>query len=309
MSSLTHPLGQRFQPSFRICGWILAFFYGVIPNYAFAIVMLTIVIMGLLTPFTVKSTKSMIAMSRVQPEIKKLQQKYKGPENRQLLNEELMKLYKEEGVNPVGGCLPVLLQAPFLFILYSVIKGLSYTKVVGGVVTALPRYIPHSSKMYTSLVASHGQIRVFGVDLSLKTFSHHSSIYAQLPFFALVLFAVGLQYFQMSQVNNRNKKTGQPIPSQQQTMQRILPIVFFYFYVIIPAAVVVYMISSTIIRIITQYVMFATGVSDPTKAGKKEVEREIPDGSRNSDADAKPSTLKSSAAQNRSNAKRKRKAR
>jgi YidC/Oxa1 family membrane protein insertase len=308
VSSLTHPLGELFQPIFRIFGWILAFFYGVLPNYAFAIIMLTIVIMGLLTPFTVKSTKSMIAMSRVQPEIKKLQQKYKGPENRQTLNEELMKLYKEEGVNPVGGCLPVLLQAPFLFILYSVIKGLSYTKVIGGVVTALPRYIPQSSKMYHSLVASGGQIRVFGVDLSLKTFSHHSSIYAQIPFFALVLTAVGLQYFQMSQVNNRAKKSGQPIPAQQQTMQRLLPVVFFYFYVIIPAAVVVYMISSTIIRIITQYVMFATGISDPSRAGKKEVEREIPGVKGKSADDAKPSTLKS-AAQNRSNAKRKRKAR
>ena len=59
--------------------------------------------------------------------MKKLQQKYKGPENRQLLNEEMMKLYREEGVNPVGGCLPMLLQAPFLFILYSVIKGLAFT--------------------------------------------------------------------------------------------------------------------------------------------------------------------------------------
>ena len=87
--------------------------------------MLTVVIMGALTPFTIKSTKSMMAMQRLQPEIKKLQQKYKGPENRQLLNEEMMKLYKEEGVNPVGGCFPVLLQAPFLFILYSVIKGLA----------------------------------------------------------------------------------------------------------------------------------------------------------------------------------------
>ena len=83
--------------------------------------------MGVLTPLTMKSTKSMIAMQRLQPEIKKLQQKYKGPENRQLMNEELMKLYREEGVNPLGGCLPLLLQMPFLFILYSVIKGLAYT--------------------------------------------------------------------------------------------------------------------------------------------------------------------------------------
>ena len=116
MASLKHTIGSIFQPIFHLFGWMLAFLYGLIPNYAVAIALLTIVIMGALTPFTVKSTKSMMAMQKLQPEIKKLQQKYKGPENRQTLNEELMRLYREEGANPVGGCLPVLLQAPFLFI-------------------------------------------------------------------------------------------------------------------------------------------------------------------------------------------------
>ncbi len=307
MKSITHPFGELFQPIFHLFGLIMAFFYGLVPNYAFAIIALTIVIMGVLTPFTVKSTKSMVAMQKVQPEIKKLQQKYKGPENRQQLNEELMKLYKEEGVNPVGGCLPVLLQAPFLFILYSVIKGLTHLNALG---TSAPLYIPSHSKIHDALIASNGHLKVFGMDLSLKTFSHHSSIYTQIPFFALVLFAVGLQYFQMAQVNNRAKKTGQNLPSQQQTMQKLLPIIFFYFYVIIPAAVVLYMVSSTIIRIVTQYVMFKTGVSDPSKHDKKEVEKEIPGKKGEKGAKApEPSTLKPANPQNRSKAKRNRKAR
>jgi len=310
VKSITHPFGELFQPIFHLFGLIMAFFYGLVPNYAFAIIALTIVIMGVLTPFTVKSTKSMVAMQKVQPEIKKLQQKYKGPENRQQLNEELMKLYKEEGVNPVGGCLPVLLQAPFLFILYSVIKGLTKTAMDNGKLVGRPLYIPENSTMYQNLHHSAGQIRVFGMNMSLKTFSHHSSIYTQIPFFALVLFAVGLQYFQMAQVNNRAKKTGQNLPSQQQTMQKLLPIIFFYFYVIIPAAVVLYMVSSTIIRIVTQYVMFKTGVSDPSKHDKKEVEKEIPGKKGEKGAKApEPSTLKPANPQNRSKAKRNRKAR
>ena len=65
-----------------------------------------------LTPVTVKSTKSMLAMQRLQPEMKKLQAKYKGPENRELLNQEMMKLYKENGTSPFGACLPSLLQMP-----------------------------------------------------------------------------------------------------------------------------------------------------------------------------------------------------
>jgi len=308
MKSLTHAIGSLFQPVFHLFGWIIAFFYGLIPNYVFAITMLTLVIMGVLTPLTIKSTKSMIAMQKLQPEIKKLQQKYKGVENRQILNEELMKLYREEGANPVGGCLPVLLQAPFLFILYSVIKGLANKVSVNGVLVPHPRYIPSSSKMYHNLVATNGQIKSFGMDLGLKPFSHHSSWVTAIPFFVVVAIAVGLQYFQMAQMNKRSLKTGQPINKQAQTMQRVMPIMFAYFYIIIPSAVVLYMIISTIIRIITQDLMFRTGVSNPNKGkdvvlpAEKAQVKEVPG------TGTKPSTLKSNS-QARSKSKRKRKAR
>jgi YidC/Oxa1 family membrane protein insertase len=267
-----HSISAIFHPIFSAFGWLLAALYGLIPNYAIAIALLTLVIMTLLTPFTVKSTKSMMAMQRLQPEIKKLQQKYKGPENRQILNEEMMKLYKEEGANPLGGCLPVLLQAPFLFILYSVIKGLSYKDAL---LQSQPKYIPSSSRMYHDVIAGGGQIKAFGMDLSLKPFSPHGSWYAAIPFFIFVIVAVALQYFQMWQMNNRNKKTGQAVPSQQQTIQRIMPIFFTYFYIVIPAAVVLYMIVSTIIRIVTQDIMFRTGVSNPQKAAAAK-ERKLP---------------------------------
>jgi YidC/Oxa1 family membrane protein insertase len=310
MKSFTHSIGSLFQPIFHLFAWILAFFYGLVPNYAVAIILLTIVIMGALTPFTIKSTKSMQAMQRLQPEIKKLQQKYKGPENRQLLNEEMMKLYKEEGANPLGGCLPVLLQAPFLFILYSVIKGLANVVKHGKTLVAEPRYIPPSSKMYNDLIASHGAIKVFGMDLNLKAFSSHSSFSAQIPFFVFVAVAVALQYFQMAQLNNRSRKVGQPMPAQQQMMQRFLPVFFAYFYLIIPAAVVLYMIVSTGIRIITQDLMFRAGISNPHKNGTKPVEKELPAPAQIKEKkDApKPSTIKPQA-QSRSKAKRKRKER
>lgn len=323
MSSITHTVGTIFQPIFHLFGWILAFFYGLVPNYVFAIVMLTVVIMGALTPFTIKSTKSMASMARIQPEIKKLQQKYKGPENRQLLNDELMKLYREEGVNPLGGCLPMLLQAPFLFILYSVIRGLSYTTTVGTKIVAEPRYIPHTSKMYENLVHAGGQIKVWGMDLSLKPFDHHGNFVASLPFFVFVALAVGLQYFQMAQINNRNVKTGQSMPTQQQRMQKLLPLFFAYFYLVIPAAVVLYMIVSTIIRIITQDLMFRAGISTPQTA--KESSRELParDGSTKAKETPKPSgiggggqvtkpqpsTPRPTSGHSRSKSKRKRKAR
>jgi membrane protein insertase Oxa1/YidC/SpoIIIJ len=109
----------------------------------------------------------------------------------------------------------------------------------------------------------------------------------------------------MAQMNTRNKKTGQNVPSQQQTIQKFLPILFAYFYLIIPAAVVLYMIVSTLIRIITQDLMFRAGVSNPTKHGVRSIP--APE-SKEEKVEEKPSTLKPQP-QSRSKAKRKRKAR
>ncbi len=101
-------------------GSVLAFFYSVIPSYGVAIILLTVVVRLLLIPLTIKQTRSMHAMQAIQPKVKELQRKYKG--NRQKLNEELMKLYKEHQVNPLGGCLPLLLQLPVFFALFTVLR-------------------------------------------------------------------------------------------------------------------------------------------------------------------------------------------
>ena len=288
------------DPIYTVFGWLLAQFYALVPNYGFAIIMLTTVVMGVLTPLTVKSTKSMVAMQQIQPELKKLQQKYKGPENRQVLNEELQRLYRESGTNPFASCLPVLAQAPFLFILYNVIRGLTHHTPSGDI---FPLYIPETSKMFTHLVNTEGKILTFGMDLALKPFDNHGSTFAAIPFFVMVALAVGLQYFQMAQINNRNKKTGQEIPSQQQRIQKIFPILFAYFYFIIPAAVTLYMVVSSAIRIATQDILFRVGMSDPRRAA----ERQIP--AKNADSSqAAPKTFKSQA-NNRSKNKRKRKER
>jgi YidC/Oxa1 family membrane protein insertase len=258
-NSLFHTIGEIFHPIFVAFATVLAFFYGLIPNYVVAIAMLTIVIMAALTPLTVKSTKSMIQMQRIQPEIKRLQQKYKGAENREQLQQELMRVYKENGVSPAGGCIPLLLQMPFLIVLYDIIRGLTNTVVVHGHTIAQPRYIPTDSKMYHDLVANHGAMYAFGMNLALKPFSHHSSAAAAIPYFVLVGIAVVLQYIQMKQMNSRNPQAAQANP-QMQTIQKITPLIFAYIYFLIPAAVVIYMIVSTMIRIGTQDIMFRTGI-------------------------------------------------
>jgi YidC/Oxa1 family membrane protein insertase len=276
--ALTSGIAKIFHPIVYAVAWSLATIYGVIPNYAIAIAILTVIIMALLTPLTVKSTRSMIAMQRLQPELKKLQQKYKGPENRTALNEEMMKLYKEEGINPASGCIAGFLSMPFLIILYSVIRGLtnvvSVTKMVNGksvtVLQSMPKDIPTSSRMYIDIKAAHGAMNTWGMNLALKPISGHSSVLAAIPFYVVIVVAVGLQYFQMSQINRRNPNKSQ-LSSQMLMFQRITPILFAYIYFIVPAAAAVYMIFSSIIRILTQDLVFRFDRPKPPKAHEREI--------------------------------------
>lgn len=101
-----------------------------IPNqdisYGMAIIVMTIIIRTVLLPLNIKQTKSSMAMSKLQPEIKKLQEKYKN--DPQKSQQEMMKLYKERGASPLSGCLPMLIQWPIFIALYYVfnnLKGIS----------------------------------------------------------------------------------------------------------------------------------------------------------------------------------------
>jgi YidC/Oxa1 family membrane protein insertase len=106
------------EPLTRFFHWLLGFFYSVIPNYGVAIVLVTVLVRIVTLPIMNKQTKSMERMRELQPQLKEIQEKYK--EDRQRQSEEQMKLYKEEGVNPLGGCLPMLLQFPvFIGLFYS----------------------------------------------------------------------------------------------------------------------------------------------------------------------------------------------
>ena len=109
-----------WQGLLNALGWVLAWIYDIVPNYGIAIVLLTLAIRLLLLPLGIKQIKSMQHMQALQPKLKELQKKYKN--NRQKQQEEQMKLYKEAGVNPLGGCLPMLLTLPFLFAMYAVIR-------------------------------------------------------------------------------------------------------------------------------------------------------------------------------------------
>ncbi len=110
---------------------IIEFFFGITHSYGMAIILLTVVIKLVLYPLTIKQINSMREMAKIQPLIKELQQKYKN--NPQELNKKTMELYKEHGVNPFGGCLPMLIQLPILWILFRVLNTYNFgnTKFLG----------------------------------------------------------------------------------------------------------------------------------------------------------------------------------
>ncbi len=99
--------------------YLLKFFYSIIQNYGVAIILLTIFVKLLLHPINVKSLKSMKAMQQLQPKLKELQKKYKG--DKQRINQETMQLFRAHKVNPMGGCLPMVLQLPIYIALYKVL--------------------------------------------------------------------------------------------------------------------------------------------------------------------------------------------
>jgi YidC/Oxa1 family membrane protein insertase len=154
-----------FQGLLDAIGWVLAWLYDIIPNYGVAIIILTLVLRFLLFPLGMKQIKSMQAMQALQPKIKEIQKKYRG--NKQKAQEETMRLYKEAGVNPLGGCLPVLAQFPLLIAMYAVIRPPTYEPIdaQGAVATAdtpvvayhiKDNHLPVDSDLFASVVTHEG---------------------------------------------------------------------------------------------------------------------------------------------------------
>ena len=98
---------------------VLQFFYLYVNDYGLAIILLTVAIRVVILPLTIKQTKSMYEMQRLQPKLKELQEKFK--DNKEKLQQEMLKFYSEHKVNPFGGCFPLLLQMPVFFALFQML--------------------------------------------------------------------------------------------------------------------------------------------------------------------------------------------
>jgi YidC/Oxa1 family membrane protein insertase len=271
-------------PFAKIFGWILAAFFSVTHNYALAIILLTLVTMVAVFPLTRKGTRSMMQMQLLQPELLKMRARYKktpgmtAEEKREIAQQqqtEMMALYRENGVSPTGGCLPMVMQFPVFIVLYSVIRGMTRTvpgKGKGAAPVYDPLYINHATKLYQSLSATHGKMEAFGLNLADSVRTHQPHWVDVIPYVVVILIAVGLQYVSIWQITNRNPSAANANP-QMQTIQKFMPLIFIVIYINFGAGVGLYFIVSSLFRIAQQEWMYKR---DPhiTKAVAQLVERQ-----------------------------------
>jgi YidC/Oxa1 family membrane protein insertase len=231
-----------FDWLFEAVAGTLSFFYDLTGDYGLSIALLTLAAMVITTPLTLKGTRSMMQMQLLQPEMKRLQLKYK--DDRQKLNEELMAFYKANNLNPLGGCLPLLAQAPIFIILFNVVRGLTR---LGDDGTFDPKYLDQGSDLFLSL-DQVDQMRAFGFDLaeSASVALGIGFVHA-LPHVLMVAVVAVTAYYQQKQIQGRNPNA--EVPPQMKIMMRVFPAMFVVFAFVSPGGLVVYFVTSNLYRI------------------------------------------------------------
>ena len=252
---------------FDLIASLLAWFYSLVPSVGLAIIMLTLVVMVVLTPVTLKGTRSMIKMQHLGPELKKIQARHKG--NRETLNQEMMAFYKANNINPMGGCLPLFAQMPVFLVLYQVLRGitrrmsdlgdsvgwvagrLGVGEPLGGAPTDpqafYPAYVDHGSEIFRDL-SNRSEMVFLGMDLSRSATSALSeSVVAALPY-ALLILMVGISsWFQQRQIRGRNPDAA--VNPQMQMMMKVMPFFLPIISFQLDASLVVYFVVSNLYRI------------------------------------------------------------
>lgn len=259
-------------------GYLFKWIYYVVGNYGWTIILFTLIMKLILFPLTLKQQRSMKKTQAIQPKLAKIQEKYKYDQEK--LNQETMKLYQEAGVNPMGGCLPMLIQFPILIALYNIIrKPISYVmmlsndvimqiyeRINGSAAADFARIdqIDLANKMRGSFdkvgefISSHDLINFdfFGFNLSvtptLQYISEHW-IYVLIPIVA------GGTTFLVSHISNKMSgmasQENNPTASSMKVMNYLFPLMTAWFAVTLPAGLGLYWTVSNLFQILQMYLM------------------------------------------------------
>jgi YidC/Oxa1 family membrane protein insertase len=223
---------------------------GVPYSFGFSIVLFTVAVRLLTFPLNMQQIKSSKAMQELQPKMKDLQEKYKN--DREKLAQEQMALYKEHGVNPLGGCLPMLVQMPIWFALYQSLMQLSNE----GLLNEAFLWIPSLSGPVS--VAPQGGL------------SWLWPLPPVIGWWAAIAYMVMPVLLVVSQIYMQNMMTPPSTDPQQASMQsamKIMPLMFGYFALVVPSGLTVYWFTSNILAMAQQYFTQSQNAA-PAAAGK-----------------------------------------
>src|SRR3954447_14574658 len=242
-------LANILQPLINVFDSILNFFHDSIGvSWGFSIILLTIVVRIVLLPLTVKQFKSMASMQRLAPEIKKIQEKYKGQggDAKQRQQQELMAFYKEHQVNPFGSCLPLLLQLPvFISLFYMLRKDLKIdicpdVLVKAGAIQPVTHHVVNQAALAKTTCGTPDAEFLFIPDITAKA--------TGAVLVALLVMYVGSQLLSsilMSASADRN----------QRLLMIGLPFLFVTFIISFPAGLIVYWITTNFWTVGQSYLM------------------------------------------------------
>lgn len=269
--------------AYYICipfAWIVRTFYSLTGSYGLALILFTLVLKLILLPFQIKSKKSMLRMNRFQPKLKEIQTRYAN--NKEKMNEEMQRLYAEEGVNPMSGCLWSFLPLPIIMVLYSIIRQplsrlmMLSTEVVeelhtvaeslGYVATTstayeeigLARFI---SEHFESFTGYDGLINLdftfLGLDLTVmpsSMFSQLSLGWAAIGVVLMPFISAALSFLQskISMANNNTKGDDQ-MARTNRSMMLMMPLMSLWIGFTLPAALCVYWIANSVLQIVQDF--------------------------------------------------------
>ncbi len=218
------------SPLVKVIIWLLNRIYGLIGSYGWAIIILTILSKVVLWPLTHKSFKSMKEMQRLQPKIAALKEKCKGDAKK--LQAETMKLYKEHGVNPMGGCLPMLLQMPILFALFTALRN-----------TILLRHAPFWIIPGTWIRDLSGPDRLATLPSSYPIIGDQVNI---LP------LLMGASFYLQQKFTPQQPAANEQAAQQQKMMATLMPALFVLMFYSLPSGLNLYFTLSTVVTILQQ---------------------------------------------------------
>ena len=216
-------------------------------NFALSIAVFTVLVRLITLPFTLPAQRSAKVQQEIQPELEKIRKKYAKDKEKQ--TQETMKLYKEKGINPAMGCLPMLLQLPIMFAFYqSIVKALANTPLQ---MVSLGKFASASLSQLVPLGS-----RFLWLDLGYPD-----------PWYVLPILVVATTWLQ--QKMSTAPSTDPQAASMTQSMQITMPLMFGFITMSVASGLAVYFVISNLVGIVIQYFISGPGGLLPQRAEKK----------------------------------------